>query len=200
MTFPSEDGKLAYMKKLFACFLLLSLGGITPAAGQNAGRPTLSPQAIHLNDGTVIKGRLVGVNGDQYIIDSANLGQVRIKTSDLKSLSAGEPNPGTKSLPQPSPSSLNSPQIPPQIQEMGKKMLADPEITSRLMELANDPEIKRLSGDPAILQSALTMDPKQIQEDPKIQQLLSHPKMKELMDLVAKKFFPQQGQGNPLSP
>lgn len=186
------------MKKTLLCSCLSVLLLTSPAWAQDTSRTTLPPQSIQLKDGTVIKGRLVGVSGDQYVIDSQNLGQLRIKTSQMQSISAADAHPATAPGAQPPANlSLSSPQIPPQVQELGKKMLADPEITARLNALVNDPEIKRLAEDPAILQSALTMDPKQIQNNPKMQQILSNPKMKELMDLVAKKLLPQQGQETP---
>jgi len=153
----------------------------------------LPPQEIHLKDGSIIKGRLTGVSGDQYIIQTENLGEVRIKTTDLQGLSTPASsesnlttrgNPPRQEVPRAGSSSL-----PPALQEMQQKMMADPEIMAAIQELSNDPEIQALAKDPEIIKSTMSMDPEQIQNNPAAQKLLNNPKMQQVMQKVAEKMM-----------
>lgn len=180
-----------YMKiSSFVLAAIFSLA-LSSAWAQSSARNNAPEQSIQLKDGTIIKGKLAGVSGDRYIIESATLGKTEIKISDLKSISAEESgSTQTKLAPDQAIPGTPSFALPPQMQMMQQQLLSDPEISAMIKEIASDPDVAKIAQDPSLIQSALSMNPQQIQSNPSVQKLLQHPKMQQLMNLVAKKLMP----------
>jgi len=181
------------MRILSLLLIVIFSLAISPSRAQSATGTNAPEQSIQLKDGTTIKGKLTGVSGsgDRYIIESPTLGRTEVKISDVKSILAEESAPTqTKLDPDQAIPGTPSFALPPQMQAIQQQLLSDPEISAMIHEIANDPDIINIAQDPSLIQSALTMNPQQIQGNPSVQRLLQHPKMQRLMDRVTKKLLP----------
>lgn len=186
------------MKKLsqFIFFFLLGFSFSLPAWAAEyptTKSPTDAPlQTLSLKDGSVVRGQLIAVEGDSYVIKSENMGTVKVRIADLENLSTGRP-------PQPAASSLMAGQgatiaIPPnsiispeQITQMQNQLMADPQLMSLIQEFISDPEVKTTLSDQNLLTDLFTMDPQKVQSNPKMQKLISHPKMQQILKLIQAK-------------
>jgi hypothetical protein len=156
-------------------------------------------QTIILKDGTVLKGNLLSVSGDTYVIHTGNLGDVKVSAGDIQSISAGNVQPamgtgvgmpmvGGTGMAGMSAGAIN----PAQVNAMASSMMADPQINSIVQEMASDPEMMALMQDPTFVQALMSMNTAQLQNDPRFQQLLANPKMQNLINTVGPKMIPAQ--------
>ena len=156
-------------------------------------------QTITLKDGTVLKGHLLSVNGDTYVIQTGNLGDVKVPAGDVQSISAGNTQP-TMGTGTPMMGGMGMAGVPggggninpAQVNAMASSMMADPQVNSVLHEMASDPEMMALMQDPAFVQALMSMNTAQLQNDPRFQKLLANPKMQNLINMVGPKMLPAQ--------
>lgn len=178
------------MRPLFPRSVLFLLGVLflslnTPLLAQTSAQPQEKPlQIITLKDGTVLKGYLVGVVDDQYVIQTQHLGQVKIPVPELVSITtaaAALPVCPRRQFSGGSPLSGQMSGTAPLIQKIQQDLLSDPELSSNMQELANDEEIVNLLLDPNLVNALMSMDPQAIQNNPNTQKLLQSPKMQEII-------------------
>lgn len=171
---------------LFSSFFIVL---IFPLASWPQESTTQDPplQSITLKDGTVLKGYLKAVEGDHYIIQSTQMGQISIPASGVTSMtpiSAGN---------QDSSQASNSSPLQGVTQDVQNKYLKDPDILSDAQDLAKDPEFMSLMMDPTFLQALMSKDPAQLQNHPSMQKIMQNPKMKEIMDKIRQKMESEGG-------
>ena len=185
----------------------VSVGHAQPAA-QNPGNVPL--QNITLHDGTVLKGQLIEVQGDTYVIKTNQLGMINIKASEISSLTPATVNPMASPMmvsnpPTSETMSAGTMPINPlssgggQQSQMAQQFLQDPEISASIKEVLQDPEIMNLLKDPSLMGDALSMDPQKIQNNENIKTLMQNPKMQEIMAKMAQKMNLQSGS-SPAAP
>ena len=173
-------------KKLTILLIPFFLFAAFPAGAQNS---ISSPetQTILLQDGSVLRGKLVGVENGNYIIQTEKLGTVKVAITDLKSLSAGNQPPKEQALATPA---AMDPAITEKIKQLQSQVLSDPSLMAQLQDLLKDPEIKSILEDKSFMEDVTSMDPARVQKNSATQKLLTNPKIQQIIELL-------QGKQNP---
>jgi len=182
------------MKILSSSFIILLL---LLCAGPCPAQTVYNDQTIkifHLTDGTTLKGFLIKVEEDgRYLIDTTQLGEVLIDPNEIINMTAArsasaqpEAYPAQQPAPSPSTQNLNVP-----MQEAQKVLMSDPVIMESIQQLMADPETMQLLQDPSLLKSLTTMDPEEMQANPKVQELMNHPIMQEIIERAKQRMIQQ---------
>ena len=172
-------------------FLLVSLP-LCPAQNTDEA-PTI--KVFNLTDGTTLKGSLISIEEDgRYLVDTTKLGEVLISPEEIVSITAENPAvvptgtvPSQQPVAAPSFGNLDVP-----VQQAQEILTSDPAIMESIQKLMADPETMQLLQDPSLMKSLMTMDPEEMQANPKVQQLMSNPIMQEIV-AKAKQKMEQQG-------
>ena len=140
-------------------------------------------QVITLNDGSQIKGELVGVSNGIYTIKTPAMGQVTVtggQVTSIKNESAAiaVPSPVT------APSNTGT---AAQVQAVQTQLMGDPAFMTELQTMVTDPEFMELLKDPAVLQAVASKDPAALASSPGGQALMNNPKMQALIEKLQKK-------------
>ena len=167
----------------------LSLIQVSAAAEE----PAVPLQFISLNDGTLIRGRLISIQNGTYIIETEHLGEIHVKPEDVQSISSdkyqrkeeGRVRPpvadNTRSL---GTEILNSPNA---LQAVQQTLISDPQIFSLIQDLMKDPEVVKIVQDSNLMDDISSMDPAAIQQNPDFQRLLQHPKIQQIIKTFTQK-------------
>lgn len=148
----------------------------------NIGLTQQADQTITLKDGTILKGRLVGVANGSYTIESQTVGQVNISADQVSNIAAAGSSSATQHFTNPDG------KLPADtVHSIKTNMLQDPEIMSLMQELVQDPSIMEILKDPSLMQAALSMDPEQIKNNPQVQKLVQNPTMQKILKITAQK-------------
>lgn len=180
------------MNKIINIFTLFILSLTTLTFADQA------EQVITLKDGSQIKGELAGIDNGIYTVKTPIIGDVHVAASDVASITN---NNGTAaSLPtnnvSPTSQSLGSvPNMDAQIAARQQALVSNPQSMAILKEMSQDPEIMQALQDPDVLQAVTTHDYQAIQNNPRIKELMSSPKMQALLQQLAS----QQQQQSPSS-
>ena len=120
---------------------------------------------ISLNDGSVISGELISINGGIYTIKSPSLGKIKIKSSDIKSIQnqANKINKNTKQ---------QTPAIETNV--LQQKLLGNEEIMSLIMSLQNDPNIQKALQNPELMKAINSGDITTLMNDPLIKEIMKN--------------------------
>ncbi len=163
--------------------------------------PLSAPQQnIVLKDGTVLKGRLIGVESNVYLIETQTLGTVPVAIDNVSSINAGSAQPafpgGNSGMPGMDMSglagSLGANSAP--MQQLQRDILSDPELMKEIQAMMSDPELMALIANGNLMSTISTMDPAQAQNDPRIQKLMQNPAMQRFMEKVKQKYSAPSGQ------
>ncbi len=149
-------------------------------------------KVITLKDGTVIKGKLLGLENGIYTVESTHLGTIHLHDDDIASITSGNAAiPMTGAIAPQSlgtlPNTMPQVQTPLQGQAMGlqQKLLSDPQAMTEIQALAQDPQIMELLSDKDFVNAIMSYDPEKIKNNPKTQMLLDNPKIRSLMNRAA---------------
>ena len=166
----------------------------------STGSPAI--QTIAFKDGTVLKGNLSAVADGYYIIDTVNLGQVRVPVEKVASITAGGVTtpqavpqvtlPAGTSESTSTQSAINNllasqPQLAEPISQAQKNILNDPQMMAEIQTMLQDPKIMNLLKDKSVMQDVIGMNPETIQNNPNIQALMQNPKMQNLLNQLSEK-------------
>lgn len=169
-----------HMRDILIITSLCLFAAAAPSWGES---PT--GQVITLKDGTVLKGQLIQVSQNAYIIETQNLGRVSVPVSELLSITTA-----SASTPLTAPAaSLGAAGGLPGFAGFQQELMSDPAFTAEVADLMKDPEILQLLTQPALLQDLMTMDPGQIQGNPAVQRLLENPQFQKIMAKVQEKML-----------
>lgn len=165
------------MRKQTYLFILLSLFTLSSFSWAD------DAQTITLKDGSQIKGNLVGITNGTYTVHTPTLGDVKVSTSQVSSITTGAPMPVSPNAP--AASSNND--FNQKIQSAQNKLMNDPEMMQQVTAMAQDPELMKLLSDPELTQAVMSHDVNAIQSNPKAQALMNNPRMKALMEELRSK-------------
>ncbi len=181
------------MISLFFLFLSSTVIYAQPAPQQTI--PATKPlQTITLKDGTILKGHLIKVMNDTYVIQTEHMGDVQVNVGDLANITTGNtplPSSSTPSVSatpmagNPSGSPMGGMTGPGS--QLQQQLLADPEIQADIRELLKDPETMNLFMNGNLMQDALSMDPDKIKNNQNMQQLMQNPKMQDIIQKINQK-------------
>lgn len=179
------------MKKKLLAFILFSLCFSFLSEeffSVSAEDSSISAQTLYLKDGSVLRGKLVAVEGDAYVIQTENMGTVKVRSSDLSGMSTGgQPAAGMPGASQTGDVSGGQKISSTQMNQMQNQMMGDPEIMSLIQELVRDPTVQESFADKSLLADIATMDPERIQANPNAQKLMSNPKLQKIIQIMQAK-------------
>lgn len=176
------------------CLVTFILFLTIPALAQNT-------QAINLKDGTILKGRVIEVRNGYYTIQTKLTGPVTIHEKDIVSINNIDnlTSQSQASFLDNTPSGLNlaNPQsarnVQQEVNSLSQNLLNDPEIRSAMEELTRDPEMMQIMGNQNLLKAILGGNSTTMQNDPNVQELLRHPKMQKLMNMISQRILSSSG-------
>jgi len=146
---------------------------------------------IHLKDGSILKGNIIKMDGKAYTIQTENLGVMTIDEERVRSISSLQSQDNVENantnMPQLQDIQQQMKNMPPEAQAMQGMLLSDPKMMQEVQNMAQDPEIRALLSDPALMNSILSGDLNSIGSNSKAQGLMNNPKMQKLMNKLNEK-------------
>ncbi len=130
-------------------------------------------KTITLNDGSEIKGNIVGLDGETYFIKTS-FGTIEVEDSNITSISSSKPltessNPSSRLVSE------------EQMTQYQQQILGNPKVASEIESISRDPQIQKVLSDPELTNAIMAQDFQKIQNNPKFQKLLQNPKMQSLI-------------------
>lgn len=127
-----------------------------------------------MSDGSSISGRVVSLEDGIYTVETDSLGSLQLDQSDVLSIrspQAAAPEPGGL------PGGFDQ-------EALRNRMLQDPQIMTDIMALQNDRQIQKILSDPGILQNLQLGNITALTQDPRIIELLNHPRIKQIQSKI----------------
>lgn len=178
MTHRLFDAKPAAQAALTALLAIVTILLLTTTSAK------AETAAIHLNDGTTVRGEVIGLKDGSYQIRSSSLGTLNIPQSKIKlvefnpatglSSTVTEPTGPTES------SAANSGVNPAALASITSRLQNSPEILNNITSLAEDPDIMSIVQDPEIQRLIQAGDYTSLMSNPKMQRLMSNSKIKNI--------------------
>jgi hypothetical protein len=139
---------------------------------------SLAAETIVLIDGTRLSGKVLSMNNGVYTIDTTSLGKVRVKSSQVTSISSGNGNSGSSG----SASATNEfSAIQDQtFQSLQSAISKDKDAMAVIMQLQNDPLVHAILADKEIMDAVAKGDYGALAENSKIQRLMNHQSVKSI--------------------
>ena len=151
-------------------------------------------RTIILEDGTTLKGEIVGIKGGRYVIRTSSLGEVKIRESDIQTITTKEniqKPANTNSMGTfPNGSILNNPKMQGQINQMQNMILNNESLMNDVSGLLNNEEIMSVLSNPNLINQLKTSNMTDIENNPGMKKLMNNPQMKEFIEKI-------QGQSQP---
>jgi hypothetical protein len=130
---------------------------------------------IELNDGSVITGELLSLSGGVYTVKSDSLGTVRIEEAKIRTVRTKTPTfSGSRS----------SGGASVETGSLADRMMNDTDIMNTIQELQDDPDFKKILGDPEIMQAIINNDVATLMSKPEFMKLLDKPSVRSIQEKV----------------
>lgn len=137
-----------------------------------------SLRTIQLEDGSIIKGKVVGLQNGQYHIETTNLGVIQIAENKIVSISNDTPTTSTIS----NDEVLNNPNmLKAQVGSLQQTLFSDPNAIMEIQKVFENPELKAILSDPKFVQDIMSYDINKIQGNANTQKLMNNPDIQKLM-------------------
>ena len=133
---------------------------------------------VELTDGSVIEGEMISLENDVYRIKSDSLGEVKINSSKVRSITAAGASAGATER----NTSPANPDIDAVVDNLQLSAAASPEKTQALTDLLSDPEIKDILDDPEIMGQVSSRDVQSLSKNKKFVNLLNNSRLKQAKD------------------
>jgi hypothetical protein len=136
---------------------------------------SLAAETIVLIDGTRLSGKVLSMNNGVYTIDTTSLGKVRVKSSQVTSISSGDGNSGSASA-----TNEFSAIQDQTFQSLQSAISKDKDAMAAIMQLQNDPLMHAILADKEIMDAVAKGDYGALAENSKIQRLMNHQSVKSI--------------------
>ena len=164
-----------------ALFVVAGLGlttlGITESANAEVA-------AIHLNDGTTVRGEVVGLKGDSYQIRTESLGELNIPQSKIKLVefnpSAAQASANAIAPSAPNNSQTNAAAASSAMASITSRLQNSPGLMGDIQSLTNDPDVMAIVQDPEIQRLIAAGDYTTLMQNPKMRRLMSNSKIRSI--------------------
>lgn len=132
-------------------------------------------ETITLTDGTRLTGKVLSMNNGVYTIDSSSLGRVKVKSSQVASISTGS-GPASNQSATNEFSSMQQQTF----QSLQSAISNDQSAMAEIMKLQDDPLMQSILADQEIMNAVSRGDYGSLAENPKIQRLMNHKSVKSI--------------------
>ena len=167
--------------------------------------PALAAERIiELADGSQIRGDVVSVSNDKFVIRTQSLGTVTLSASQVVDMrapgtpAAGSPAAGTPAAGSPaagkpqaadkstrgSASLAGAASASGGVASLTAAMTSNPQLLGSIMSLQDDPRMKAILSDPALMKAVQNMDLDTLANDPRIKALMQSPAVKQIQSEV----------------
>ena len=139
----------------------------------------LCAETLMLKDGGVIRGEILTLKDDVYVVKTESLGTVRVQKRDVRTIDSGDgaapglPAGATSAGPLPNPAELNA---------MQSLMMQNPDVMSMIDALQHDPEVQAVLADPQIKRALAAGDYAALMNHPKILALAHNTNVLEIVE------------------
>ncbi len=140
-----------------------------------------SSKTFMLKDGATFQGHLSSVENGIYTVESPTLGKIKLKETDVVTITSSDQPLVTTSLNAPKPTDAASSQE--QMQAMQAKITSDPAIMADIQALASDPRLMQVLTNPALL-TAAAQGPQALQGNPAAEELFKDPQIQALIQKI----------------
>ncbi len=135
---------------------------------------------IELTDGNIINAEVVSFNNDTYVLNSPSLGQFQINASKIRKIEANNP------IAQGAPDASSIELIKSKMDTLQTNITNDPAIMKIIAGLLTDPQFEEVLKDPEVVRAAKSKDINALVGNEKLLDLVNHPKVKEIENMLAK--------------
>jgi hypothetical protein len=132
-------------------------------------------ETITLTDGTRLSGKVLSMNDGVYTIDSSSLGRVRVRSSQVASISAGNGAANTSTE-----TNKFSNAQEQTFKSLQSAISNDQGAMAEILKLQNDPLMQSILADKEIMNAVSRGDYGSLAENPKIQRLMDHQTVKSI--------------------
>ena len=143
---------------------------------------TAETAAIHLQDGSTIRGEVVSLKGGSYQVQTQTLGVLTISQNNVRVVEYGAPNAALNNTqpaaPAPAPGA-NSAQSS-QMAAITSRLQNSPALLGDIQALSNDPAIMAIVKDPEIQRLISSGDYASLMSNPKMRRLMSNSKIRNI--------------------
>ncbi len=163
------------MKKL--AFLIIFLCTLTLNAR------AAETKVITLQDGSTIKGDVIGMDQGVYTIHNPAMGDMRVPDQNVVSITAASAAvPAAQPQAAAGAAEASAITATPEFQSMQSKMMADPQVMGDIQQMAQDPEIMALLSDPSFISALRSGSAANLQSDPRVKKLSENPRVQALIE------------------
>lgn len=156
---------------------VLSLSASLPLAADDS--------RLELTDGSVLLGEVVGFADGSYVIETATLGRVRVPQSRIVSIRPCAGCGGTSAPAGAASVSINPAEAADPgatVADLQRRMAADAGTMASLQALQNDPAVRAVLEDPALMRRIQSFDVEGLEGDPRLEALMRHPEIRALIE------------------
>ena len=125
---------------------------------------------IKLKDGTVMRAKVISKAGDVYSFETASMGAVNVKASDVVMIA----EPDLTDMPK------------GEADEYQKKIMENPEAMAIIQELAQDKQVVEMLSDPALQKAIINQDVEYLTNNAKFQNFTNNPAIKKIVSDISK--------------
>lgn len=150
----------------------------------NLAAPALAAERIiELADGSQIRGDVVSMSNDKFVVRTRSLGTVTLEAGQVvdmrapKAQAADPQSAGKTPAASPATSSGN-------VSSITATLAGNPQLMGDVMALRDDPRMKAILSDPALMKAVQDLDFNTLANDPRIKALMQSPAVKKIQSQV----------------
>ncbi len=140
--------------------------------------------AIHLNDGTTVRGEVIGLKGNSYQIRTESLGELNIPQSKIKLVefnpAASQVSANAIAPTATSNSNTNAAAASSAMASITSRLQNSPGLMGDIQSLTNDPDVMAIVQDPEIQRLISAGDYSALMQNPKMRRLMSNSKIRSI--------------------
>lgn len=127
-----------------------------------------------LDDGSRIRGDIVGMRGENWIVKTDSLGEIEVPSSRIRSM-ASPSAPAAASSPAPAEQAAGA-----SVNAIESTIAGDPGLMARIMSLQSDPQVQAVLTDPEVMDAVRRFDFEALRNHPKFRALMNDPEVQAI--------------------
>lgn len=146
-------------------------------------------KTIQLQDGSRLKGEVISLQNGVYTIRTTSLGLLILDAAKVTSIIPGSQGPGSPDTG--AEEKLGDGGILATLMEsieldaIKEQMMNNVDIMAAILELHNDPQLKKVLGDPEIMRAVRNLDIEALTSNSNFKRLLDNPKIKKIQRQIS---------------
>lgn len=141
-------------------------------------------KTIQLQDGSTLKGEVISLQNGVYTIRTTSLGLLILDAARVISISPGSQDPGSQDTGSQEKIAgggiLDTFMESIELDAIKEQMMRNVDIMATVLELQNDPQLKKVLADPEIMRAVRNMDIEALTSNSEFKRLLDNPKIKKI--------------------